>query len=123
MWRSFIAAGVVCMALQACGGEARLHRQARELTGGDPDRGLSAIGRYGCASCHEIPGIGRARVGPPLTGVASRAYLAGRLPNTPATMAQWIQHPQAIEPGNVMPEMGVTDDDARDIVAYLYTLR
>jgi cytochrome c len=36
---------------------------------------------------------------------------------------QWIQHPQKIEPGTAMPEMQVTEQDARDIVAYLYLLR
>jgi cytochrome c len=98
---------------------------ARELTGGDPERGVAAIGRYGCGSCHEIPGIRRANgtVGPPLTRIASRSYLAGRLSNTPADMMQWIQHPQEIEPGTAMPDMNVTEQDARDIVAYLYTLR
>ena len=98
---------------------------ARELTGGDPDRGVAAIGRYGCGSCHEIPGVRRAHgtVGPPLTGIASRSYLAGRVSNTPAGMIRWIQHPQQIEPGTAMPDMKVTNDDARDIAAYLYSLR
>ena len=98
---------------------------ARELTGGDPDRGVVAIGRYGCGSCHEIPGVrrGDGTVGPPLTGIAYRSYLAGRVSNTPADMIRWIQHPQQIEPGTAMPDMKVTDADARDIAAYLYSLR
>ena len=97
----------------------------RQLTGGEPSRGEAAIGRYGCGGCHEIPGIRNARgtVGPPLTGIARRTYLAGRIANSPAGMMQWIQHPQKIEPGNAMPEMQVTDQDARDIAAYLYLLR
>ena len=100
-------------------------REAMLLTGGDPRRGVAAIGRYGCGSCHDIPGVKNARgtVGPPLSRVASRVYLAGRVTNTPADMIRWIQHPQRIEPGTAMPEMNVTDADARDIVAYLYTLR
>ena len=36
---------------------------------------------------------------------------------------RWIKHPQQIDPKNVMPDMGVNDQDARDITAYLYTLR
>ena len=81
--------------------------------------------KYGCDTCHTIPGIrtARALVGPPLTSVAGRVYLAGHLPNTPTNMEQWIQHPRANEPHTAMPEMGVTDADARDIAAYLYTLR
>jgi cytochrome c len=97
----------------------------RQLTGGEPSRGAAAIGRYGCGGCHEIPGIRNARgtVGPPLTGIAGRTYLAGRVANSPAGMVQWIQHPQRVEPGTAMPEMQVTDQDARDITAYLYLLR
>jgi cytochrome c1 len=99
--------------------------EARALTGGDPNRGVSAIGRYGCGSCHEIPGIRRATgtVGPPLTRIARRTYLAGHIANTPMDMMRWIQHPQRLEKGTAMPEMEVSDEDARDITAYLYTLR
>jgi cytochrome c1 len=35
----------------------------------------------------------------------------------------WIQHPRQVEPRTAMPEMGVTEQDSRDIAAYLYTLR
>ena len=99
--------------------------EAAHLTGGDPRRGVAAIGRYGCGSCHDIPGVGNARgtVGPPLARIARRTYLGGRLTNTPADMIRWIQHPQKYQPGSAMPEMGVSDADARDIAAYLYTLR
>jgi cytochrome c2 len=95
------------------------------LTGGDPSRGVAAIGRYGCGSCHLIPGVNgaNATVGPPLTGIARRGYLAGQLGNTPENMMRWIQKPQEVEKGTAMPDMGVTDQDARDIAAHLYTLR
>jgi cytochrome c len=95
------------------------------MTGGDVTRGRAALAKYGCGTCHTIPGVNGANglVGPPLTGIASRAYLAGRLPNSPGNMQRWIQHPQEVDPGQVMPEMGVGASDARDIVAYLYTLR
>ena len=98
---------------------------ARELTGGEPSRGKEAITRYGCGGCHEIPGVRSANgtVGPPLSRVARRAYLAGQVTNTPADMMRWIQHPQRIERGTAMPDMNVSDQDARDITAYLYTLR
>jgi cytochrome c2 len=107
----------------SCGGGA--YREAAELTGGDPSRGKLAITKYGCDTCHTIPGVrtARALVGPPLTSVAARLYIAGHLPNTHPNMEQWIQHPRANEPHTVMPEMGVTEADARDIAAYLYTLR
>jgi cytochrome c len=101
------------------------YREAARVTHGDPHRGRRTILKYGCQNCHTIPGIREAHalVGPPLGQVASRAYLAGELPNTPENMMQWIQHPHHVEQHTVMPEMGVTLDDSRDITAYLYTLR
>jgi cytochrome c1 len=126
MPRSVIAATVVlAVMLAACRGDEQLYREASMLTGGDPRQGPAAIGRYGCGSCHTIPKVRSAvgTVGPPLTSIALRGYLAGRLPNTPDNMVRWIQHPQHIEKGTAMPEMGVTDADARDITAFLYTLR
>jgi cytochrome c1 len=108
-----------------CTSRDRAVEDARLLTGGDPRRGVEAIGRYGCGGCHEIPGVRGATgtVGPPLTKVARRSYLGGRVSNTPADMMRWIQHPQGIEPGTAMPNMNVSDSDARDITAFLYTLR
>lgn len=115
----------LCFVLATLAACSNVRRDAAQLTGGDPDRGIQLIGRYGCAACHTIPGIrgADAAVGPPLTRVASRMYLAGQIQNTPANMVRWIQHPREIEHGTVMPDMGVTESDARDIAAYLYTLR
>jgi cytochrome c len=120
-----LARNVWLLVVLSSGCSSRVSREAAELTGGNPGRGAGAIGRYGCAACHMIPGIERAdgQVGPPLNRIAMRQYLAGQLQNTPANMVRWIQHPQQVERGTAMPEMGVTDSDARDIAAYLYTLR
>ena len=122
---STLAFVALAVCLTGCGGRDAVREEAMTLTGGDPDRGMSAIGRYGCGSCHEIPGISAARgtVGPPLERIAARSYLAGQLPNSPANMMRWIQHPQHVQRGTAMPEMGVTETDARDITAFLYTLR
>jgi cytochrome c2 len=94
------------------------------VQGGNPQRGVDAIERYGCGSCHVIPGIDGADglVGPPLVQWSERKIIAGEVPNDTASLIHWIQHPQDIEPGTAMPDMGVTDQDARDIAAYLYTL-
>ena len=120
---ALLVVGVLMMA--GCSHRNEVLEQARELTGGEPSRGVTAIGRYGCGSCHEIPGVRRATgtVGPPLAGVARRTYLAGHISNTPRDMVRWIQHPQQLEHGTAMPEMNISDTDAKDIVAYLYTLR
>ena len=45
------------------------------------------------------------------------------LPNTPQNLIRWIQNPPAVDPLTAMPNVGVTQADARDIAAYLYTLR
>jgi len=61
--------------------------------------------------------------GPSLAKIATRSEIAGHFANTPQNMVQWLQHPQQLLPGNGMPDMGVTDSDARNIAAYLYTNR
>ena len=95
------------------------------LTGGHVEQGRTELVRFGCVACHEVPGIrgGTATVAVPLRGVADRQYLAGRLPNTPDNITRWIQHPQAVSPGTAMPDLGVGDQQARDIAAYLYSQR
>ena len=54
---------------------------------------------------------------------SKRTFIAGEVPNTPDFLVRWIEVPQAIEPGTAMPNLGVPEGDARDIAAYLYTLR
>ena len=91
----------------------------------NPAEGRNLIVRYGCGTCHSIDPIRDARglVGPPLTGVASRAYIAGVLQNTVDNRARWIENPQAFVPNVIMPNMGISRAEAEDIAAYLETLR
>ena len=91
----------------------------------DAKRGASALKHYGCIACHEIPGqVGpEARLGPTLKGIGSREILGGVLPNTPENMVRWLRNPRAFASHTAMPAMGVTERDARDIAAYLATLR
>jgi cytochrome c oxidase assembly factor CtaG/cytochrome c2 len=114
---------VAMLTIPGCRGDE--YRAAAEMTGGDPRRGGEALSRYGCVTCHTIPGLRGARgtVGPPLTAIANRTYLAGHLPNIPDNMITWIQHPRQVDPRTAMPDTGVTDADAHNIAAYLYTLR
>jgi cytochrome c len=112
--------------LAACDTDTERDRDqlATQLTHGDPSRGRELIRDYGCGSCHTIPGVPGAtsQVGPSLEGLVHRAYLAGHFPNTAEHLVRWIREPQAMDPGNAMPDMAVTDPDASDIAAYLYTL-
>jgi cytochrome c len=95
------------------------------VVGGDAERGRVSLDGFGCGACHVIPGVPGAggMVGPPLSTFARRAYIAGQLPNEPANLLRWIQDPQAVEPGTAMPNLGVGPAVARDMAAYLYTLR
>ncbi|MGH8599103.1 MAG: c-type cytochrome [Burkholderiales bacterium] len=79
---------------------------------------------YGCASCDTVPGVDGAdgNVGPPLTRIGPY-YIAGVLRNTPENMIRFLREPQHVLPSGDMPDMQVTAQDARDITAYLYTLR
>lgn len=91
--------------------------------GGDARAGRNDIRKYGCYTCHTIHGVSGARglVGPPLDGIRNREYIAGELPNTPQNLMLWIQHPRQVEPHTAMPEMNVSEQDSRDIAAFLYT--
>ncbi|HVM14010.1 MAG TPA: c-type cytochrome [Egibacteraceae bacterium] len=110
--------------LGACGGGQEVSPSGVQVPG-DPELGRDAIAAYGCTACHAVPGVpgNHTEVGPPLAGLAQRRVIAGRLPNTPENVAAWVRRPQEIDPGNVMPDLDVTPEDAEHIAAYLYTLR
>jgi mono/diheme cytochrome c family protein len=87
----------------------------------DARRGKRALEQYACATCHEIPGVTGATVpvGPSLRRLALRSYLAGVLPNTSENLIRWLRAPQSVKPGTAMPELGVSERDARDMAAFL----
>jgi len=93
--------------------------------GEDARHGAALIRDVGCGACHTIPGIRGADglVGPPLDFFGRRTYIAGRVPNTAENLTLWIRHPPAIDPKTAMPDLGLTEVEARDVAAYLYTLR
>ncbi len=99
---------------------------SRHVQGGDPSRGLAllATGAHGCQGCHAIPGIRAPKgvAGPPLAGIARRGFIAGQLPNKPGVMIAFLHDPPALIPGTGMPNVGLTEDEARHVAAYLYTL-
>jgi cytochrome c len=112
---------VVLALLGGCGD----HHTSLAVPGGDPQKGRAQLAAFGCGACHLIPGVDHAYgvVGPPLTQFAQRSYIAGEVTNSPSNLVQWIMTPQSIEPGTAMPNLGVTEAQARDMAAYLYTLR
>lgn len=78
-----------------------------------------------CLNCHTLRGLpGTRRVGPDLTHVASRQTLgAGVLESTPENLARWLRNPQAVKPGNHMPNLHLTDQQIQQLVAYLENLK
>ena len=125
--RSLVAILALVWCLSGCSDLSSSRTRAAYITsgGGNARSGREAILQYGCHTCHTINGVPGAHglVGPPLDGIARRQYIAGELPNTPANLMRWIQHPHQVEPHTLMPEMGVSEQDSRDITAYLYTLQ
>jgi mono/diheme cytochrome c family protein len=113
-----LSAGV---ALAGCdGGVAERH----PMPGASAVRGLQHIHRTGCGSCHVIPGVSwpQGRVGPSLAGYAERPLIVGRYPNEPANLASYVRNAPAYTPRAGMPAMPITEQEARDVAAYLYTL-
>jgi cytochrome c len=115
----------IASAVTLCGCVQRPAEPTWANFGGDPTRGAVLIGRSSCGACHDMSGIEGAdgQVGPPLAAFSHRTMIAGVLPNTPDNLVRWLRHPQAVVPGNAMPDIGLSDAQARDIAAYLYAER
>lgn len=118
------AAASLVLLLTGCRG-GRETPPAEIVPGGNPQAGAQVIESYRCGVCHTIPGIRDADglVAPPLILFARRTFIGGELPNTPPNLIRWIRDPPAVEPGTAMPALGLSEQQARDAAAYLYTLR
>ena len=123
--KRLMLAGLVLLAMALSGCDKDADETAISMVGGNPQRGRQIITIYGCNSCHTIPGVdgANALVGPPLIKMAARTYVGGVLQNTPANIMKWIQNAPAVDPKTAMPDLHVTQGDARDIATYLYTLQ
>jgi cytochrome c oxidase subunit 2 len=76
----------------------------------------------GCVGCHSLNAVDapKGMIGPNLANVGARSYIgAGSFKNTDETLARWIQNPQAMKEGVLMPNLGVKPEEARALVAYL----
>lgn len=113
------AAVALALLLGGCGGSGT---EAVSVPGAHPDSAPTEMKAFGCGACHTIPGVDGAngRVGPSLADVGERWSIAGRVPNTPQNLVRWITSPQELDPGTLMPDLGVAPQQARDIAAYLY---
>jgi cytochrome c len=113
----------IAILLSGClGGKA--HPGYGETTDPAVERGQQVIVHYQCGKCHTIPGIRDAHgvFGPPLIAMGSRTVIAGNFPNLPENLAHWVKAPTSMKPKTAMPDLGLTDQQALDVAAYLETL-
>jgi cytochrome c oxidase subunit 2 len=88
------------------------------------ERGLQMI-EFRCALCHQVRGTSAGAIsGPDLTHLMSRRTLAaGTLANNPGNLGGWIQDPQDLKPGSLMPNQHLSPQQLSDVLAYLETLQ
>ena len=118
------AAGAGGCALLLLAGCHQVETPPHTVAGANAGRGQRVIERVGCGACHVIPGVRwpQSRVGPALEGFAQRALIAGRFPNEPEILALWVTNAPALSPATGMPPIPMSEQEARDVAAYLYTL-
>lgn len=116
---------LLLLLLAGCGGSDAGSARFAVVEGGNAGRGQRLLSHYQCGSCHAIPAVpsAKGRTAPPLTQFGRRSYIAGQVPNRPLTLVRWLQDPQALLPQARMPDMGASEADARDMAAYLLSLR
>ncbi len=121
--RGLLAALSLWIWLAGCASETP-DRLATEDPAPDSQRGRELVATYGCSSCHRIPGISGnpGAIGPPLSYWSRRKFIAGRLPNEPHRLVDWLRNPQAVKPGTAMPYLGISEREAVDMAAFLYSL-
>lgn len=104
----------------------RAEDEANRATGGIAARAIPIMTANGCAGCHIITGVPGAQglVGPRLdASLASRVYIGGVVSNNPDNMIRWIRSARQVNPRSAMPSTDISEQQARDIAAYLYALK
>ena len=110
------------------GGMQRLREvdTAESITiGGSANAGFKVITGKSCGACHDIPGIRgpHGNIGPSLSDFKNRATIAGVISNSSEHLIRWLQHPREVDPQTAMPDLNLTEQEARDAAAYLYSLQ
>jgi cytochrome c2 len=123
MFARYMGGGTMLLCVLAGCAESR--EQAVRVTGGDPQRGRVELKRHACGVCHVIPGVrgARGQVGPTLESYSRRVYVAGKFSKDPEVLMHWIKDAPLLAPDSAMPAIDVTEQQARDMAAYLYTLK
>ncbi len=111
-----------CAGLTACDGPPD-----RTPTLGDADRqkGRQLVIDKGCVACHTFPDVAwpRGGLGPALGHFGYQGLIAGQLPNQPGVLMQFVRNAPALVPGSAMPAVPMSDQEARDVTAYLLQLK
>ncbi|HEX6965932.1 MAG TPA: c-type cytochrome [Gemmatimonadaceae bacterium] len=115
---------VLALIVASTGCGPRSAKPLYQVPGGDAARGKLVLQTHACVACHTIPGVKYAtgRVAPPLVDFGKRGFIGGVAPNKPENLIKWVMNPQALKPRTDMPNMDLTEQEARDVAAYLYTL-
>lgn len=116
-----IAVCFVALVLQGCSSPIGYEPS---VANANPEAGREIIAALECGACHVIPGVPGAwgRVGPDLKDYKTNVYVAGRYPNTPEVLIRFVRDAPSMSPNTAMPAIEMTDVQARDIAAYLYSL-
>lgn len=124
-WPLVVAFSVAAGLTSGCVGGRTLQTPKLPSTGGIASIGKEVMVNRRCGACHTVPGVPGANgvFGPPLVQFGKRTYIAGYFPNQPGNLVHWIMSPKSMKPKTAMPDLGLTEQQARDVAAYLYTLR
>jgi mono/diheme cytochrome c family protein len=122
--RGRAGAAVAGLAMAACGPASEVPPGLR-IAGGNPEEGRRVIARVACGACHVIPGVAGARgiVGPSLDEFGRRNLIAGIIANRPDQLVRFVRDAPSLVPDGAMPNLPLSEREALDIAAYLYTLR
>jgi cytochrome c2 len=123
-WRGYCGRWLVlaCIGLAACDGPPD---RTPTLADADAATGRRLVAEKGCVACHSFPDVTwpRGGLGPSLHGFARQGLIAGQLPNQPGVLMQFVRNAPGLMPGTAMPAITMSDQEARDVTAYLLTLQ
>ena len=113
---------LACASLVACDGPPD---RTPMLGDASAANGLRLVAVKGCVACHTFPDVKwpRGGLGPSLEDFGRQGLIAGRLPNQPGVLMQFVRDAPALVPGTAMPTIPMTDQEARDVTAYLLSLK
>lgn len=114
--------GLFMVLLAACDGPPD---RTPTLSDADVKRGRQLVTDKGCVACHAFPDVRwpRGGLGPSLEHFGRQGLIAGRLPNQPGVLVQFVRDAPAHLPGTAMPAIPMTDQEARDVATYLLQLK